>query len=286
MLIDVVQFEEKLPFHSWRRNVYSQCGEDGIIENLLRLLEKKSGYFVEFGAWDGHHLSNCAKLAEGGWPGCFIEGDRDKYLDLKRRYETRTDISTVNAFVEVQGENSLDQIFKRQNAPSDITVLSIDIDGMDYHIWNSLRHFEPKICVVEFNPTVPARVSFVQDADPSVQQGSSLRALYSLAKKKGYALAAATDWNAIFVLEKLCFERSIPTYTPEQVKITQYETYLFHGYDGTLLTAGNRALLWHGVPFTATELQILPETLRHLPTGRSDSYLSALGKFRNKRSNS
>ena len=195
MITEIAEPRSDLPFHQWLRNVNSQCGEDGVIEKLLHACGINRGYFVEFGAWDGRYLSNCAKLADEGWEGCFIEGDSDRFLKLRETYSTRPGITTVNAFVTTEGENCLDAILKRCSAPLDITVLSIDVDGIDYHIWASLTRCAPILCIIEFNPTISANVGYFQENDVTVSRGCSLRALWRLAQKKGYALVAATELN-------------------------------------------------------------------------------------------
>src|ERR1700755_2784790 len=103
MLLELDTTMPVMPFHAWRRNVPSQIGEDGIIEQLLLLAKVESRYFVEFGAWDGRHLSNCAKLADENWSGCFIEGDAARFRDLTQNYHSRSDIFPVNNYVYATG---------------------------------------------------------------------------------------------------------------------------------------------------------------------------------------
>lgn len=268
-----------MPFHSWRRNVHSQTGEDGIIEELLERAHVKSRYFVEFGAWDGRHLSNCAKLADEGWAGCFIEGDAARFAELEANYVSRDDIVCLNNFVCATGDNALDKVLQRTGAPTDIGVLSIDIDGCDYHVWRSVETHSPALCVIEFNPTIPAHVIYVQDDDPDTHRGCSLTALARLGTQKGYALVAATEWNAFFMPRSLCSTYGIPTYAPAQIKDRTYEAAIFHGYDGTMLIAGHRQLLWHGIAYGPDELQILPQQLRRFVANASDSYGAELTRF-------
>src|SRR5260370_12899042 len=123
MLLELDTTMPVMPFHAWRRNVHPQTGEDGIIEQLLQRAQVTSRYFVEFGAWDGRHLSNCAKLADEGWAGCFIEGDAARFVDLKNNYASRSDIVPVNNFVYATGDNRLDAILDRIGAPNNIGVL-------------------------------------------------------------------------------------------------------------------------------------------------------------------
>jgi hypothetical protein len=283
MITEIAEPRLNLPFHQWLRNVNSQCGEDGVIEKVLHLCGVNHGYFVEFGAWDGRHLSNCAKLADEGWGGCFIEGETERFLKLRESYSARPGITTVNAFVTTEGDYSLDAILQRHNTPSDIAVLSIDVDGIDYHIWASLIRYSPMLCIIEFNPTISANVGYFQENDITVSRGCSLRALWRLAQEKGYALVAATELNGFFLREDIRQKNRIPAFTPEEVKSTRYETFLFHGYDGTLITAGYRNLLWHDIAFGETDLQILPPELRRFLACEPPSYLEALDRFKRRR---
>jgi hypothetical protein len=283
MLLELDTTMPVMPFNAWRRNIHSQSGEDGIIEQLLLTAKVNSRYFVEFGAWDGRHLSNCAKLADEGWSGCFIEGDATRFADLKKNYDSRSDIFPVNSFVHATGESKLDVILDRAGAPGEIGVLSIDIDGCDYHVWRSVETHLPALCVIEFNPTIPAHVIYVQDDDSSVHRGCSLAALTRLSDEKGYALVAATEWNAFFIRRTLCNIHDIRTYAPSDIKDRTYEAAIFHGYDGTMLVAGHRQLLWHGIDYGPQELQILPDQLRTFVPGATESVGAELVRFRKSR---
>lgn len=284
MQIKVVNDDTSHPFDQYRKNIYSQCGEDGVIEYLLGLANIEWGYFVEFGGWDGKHLSNCAWLADKGWRGCYIEGDPIRYLDLVRNYPEGMGVAALNAYVGTTGENSLDALLDRVQAPSEVTVLSIDIDGNDYHVWDALKRYTPVLCVVEFNPTIPANISFVQAFDSALNFGNSIAALNDLAAQKGYALVAATDWNAFFMPKAMCEQFAIPTYTPSQIKSRRFEAAIFHGYNGEIVTAGETSLVWHGVPFPNEKFQILPAELRRIPVGQGKDFFEALERFKAQRS--
>jgi len=262
------------------RNVHSQYGEDGLLEYVLQYLPDCPQYFVEFGAWDGLHLSNCARLAELGWAGCFIEGEPDRAQEAVRNYSQVPRVVVQTRFVMPQGESSLDRLLRATPCPRDFGVLSIDIDGNDYHIWKYVSDYRPLVCIVEFNPTMPVQVEFVQAMDPAVHQGCSLSALHALAVEKGYVLAGATEINAVFVRAEAAAAAGLPHYTPIQVKTTTYETHVFHGYDGSVHTAGYPELVWHGVPIRPEHWQVLPPELRRFPVGQSDEYYWALSKLK------
>lgn len=270
------------PYAARLHDVHSQCGEDGLLEYVLEHLPGCPRYFVEFGAWDGLHLSNCARLAEQGWAGCFIEGEPKRAQDAMRNYAQVPRVTVKAAYVMPTGDGSLDQLLRGTDCPGEFGVLSIDIDGNDYHVWKHLSAYRPLVVIVEFNPTIPVQVEFVQAMDPDVHQGCSLAALHALAEEKGYLLAGATDLNAVFVRADAARAAGLPQYAPVQVKTTQLETQVFHGYDGSVHVAGYPELVWHGVPIRAEAWQLLPAELRRFPVGQSDEYYWALSKWKSK----
>ena len=91
---------------------------------------------------------------------------------------------TLNAFVGFTAADGLDAILARTPIPADFDVLSIDIDGNDYHVWNAVARYKPRVVVIEYNPTIPAAVDFVQPADMSINQGASITAQARLGKQK------------------------------------------------------------------------------------------------------
>jgi hypothetical protein len=267
-------------YEQYRRNVFSQTGEDGVIEYFLKKIGVETGYFVEFGAWDGKHLSNCAYLAQKGWSGCFIEGDSERFLDLVANYGDNDKITKLNRFVMPEGEHSLDSVLPSVGAPPSIEVLSIDIDGYDYAVWERLRLYQPRLVVVEYNPTISANVVHIQDEHDQTCFGNSLAAFWELALKKGYKLVATTDWNAFFISEEDCSRYDISTYAPWELQDTKFETYLFHGYNGEIKLAGDQTIVWHGVKIVEEKIQVLPKSLRKIPVGQPDEFFDALAQWK------
>lgn len=97
------------------------------------------------------------------------------------------------------GEGSLDAILAAVKAPKDIDLVSIDVDGNDYYLFESLRQFTPRVIIIEHNPSIPPEFEFVQKADSRARFGASAGAMAALAARKGYGLAATTNCNCIFV---------------------------------------------------------------------------------------
>ena len=247
----------------FRGNLTSQYGEDGVIEKVFSLLGATNKYCVEFGAWDGQLYSNVYNLLTNrGWSGTLIEGNAGKFSDLQRTYAGRSDLKLVNRLVDL-GANRLDEILAAANAPATPDLMSIDVDGMDWHIWRSLARFRPRVVIVEFNPSIPNDVLFVQDENFSFNHGCSLRALVALAKEKRYELAVTTDRNAFFIEASdfpklLIADNSIDAIHDD----SDYQTKFFQLYDGTLVIAGCTTLLWKGWPISLEDIQVVPLALR------------------------
>ncbi|WP_147438891.1 hypothetical protein [Roseovarius spongiae] len=274
------------PLAGYARNVHSQFGEDGVIAEILKRLEidgeDRPKWCVEFGAWDGKHLSNTYNLiANHDWRAVLIEGDRTRYEELCRNIPS-DDVVKVCQFVHFEGENSLDAILGRTDIPEDFDLLSVDVDGCDYHIWDSLKRFRPKIVVVELNPSIPVEVAYIQPRDFSVKHGNGVRALDDLAKDKGYTTVAVTLTNLIAVRDDLAGKvlgDERPT-LPELVGESGRQVF-FVAFDGTVMcTSEGRLHNWHYLPLSVDDLQIIPRYLRTFPEDFSPMQKAAFHVFR------
>jgi hypothetical protein len=215
-------------------------------------------------------------LSQKGWSGILIEADQKKFKDLCRTYQDNDRITCINKMVTFKGGNTLDNILSQTPIPKNFDLLSIDVDGNDYHVWKSVVTYKPKLVIIEFNQTIPNGIEFVQKADWGINQGSSLLSLYKLSKQKGYELVAATDNNAFFVDAQYFPLFEMDDNSPEGINREQkYITHIFQLYDGTLVLTDNLKLLWHGVEIRPEKLQVLPRMFRFFP----ESKVSWLRKF-------
>jgi len=251
----------------YRRDVTSQCGEDGILQKIFELIGERGKVCVEFGAWDGRLLSNThALITQRGWSGYLIEANAERFRELQQTYHGNPRVTPIQRFVRLaKGEGTLDEILAEHRCPEEIDLLSIDIDGNDYHVWRSMAKPSARVVVIEFNPTVPNDVLFVQDASFEVNQGCSLAALVELGKEKGYELVCATRYNAIFVRREYFPLFNIRDNSPDALYRPEMDGRIFHGFDGTIHVVGMPGLMWHGVPVGETELQVLPKSQRVYP---------------------
>lgn len=254
-------------------DVTSQNGEDGVIEKIFEIIGEESRSCVELGALNGTHDSNVWSLMKKkGWTGVLIEADRTYFEKLQKEYINLDRAHCVNAFVSFAGEDSLDRIFAHTSLPHMFDLFSLDIDGNEYHLWESLSNYRPRVMVVEFNPSIPNEIAFIQPRDMQIFQGSSLRALVELGKRKGYELVAANKTNAFFVLKELFPRFDIADNSIDALRTDHhYETKLFQLYDGTLMLTGNTRLIWHNIPIDREKLQVLSKRKRVYPANINPS---------------
>ena len=252
---------------NFQSNVFSQAGEDGIIEKVLSLLPERDVWCVEFGAWDGIHFSNTRNLIlNKDYGAVLIEGDPGKFKELRANYSEYPKVTSFNKMVGFEGQNRLDLILAETSIPREFDFLSIDIDGNDYHVWKALENYAPKIICIEYNPTIPTPVHFVQPADMDINQGASVLALAELGREKGYELICVQPFNAFFTRKEYFPLFEIGDNSPGTLrKHDGVITYLFSGYDGTVFVRGYGKLNWHNIPIDENKVQILPKFLRKYP---------------------
>jgi hypothetical protein len=219
------------PLTRFELRCFSQHGEDGVIAEILARIGITAGFFVEFGIETGRE-GNCVFLADVlGWGGLFIEPDEASYSELAAKYTTGM-VQTVNAVVTPQ---NVEALFASAGVPPEPDVLSIDVDGQDYWIWEALGAYRPRVVVIEYNAVLPPGRRLVQPPDNDHRWegteyfGSSLDALCSLADRKGYRLVH-TDLaaiNAFFVRSDLG-DGVLPD--PDEVPRRHHPNYFMQGY--------------------------------------------------------
>lgn len=205
-------------YHAYCRNVYSQNGEDGILEQLIYELGITAGTFCEFGASDGIYSSNTYNLIKNyGFSGIAIELDKSLYTKCVATYESYPNVQVYHGAVLYNNMHyDLNAWLKRGNLPCDFDILSIDIDYDDYYVWEQLTDFAPKIVIFETNSyrdpvydELPGKASkeyatdLLQQWHPArVAVGCSFISAVKLGLEKGYIPVSYTG-NIIFVRKDL-----------------------------------------------------------------------------------
>jgi len=205
------------------QRVFSQHGEDGILAALLKQIPLPHQYVVEFGAYDGETMSNSRNLIiNAGWSAFLIEPSPRQFRRLQRRYQDSPRVTTLQSFVTT---DNLHTLFAQAGVPHDFAVLSIDVDSIDYYLWESLTAYEPKIVIIEYNSAIAPDIHYVVPLAEAFsltgtqREGASIRALYELGRQKGYLLIYTELYgaNLFFVHESCRSYLDLVELTPEEL---------------------------------------------------------------------
>ena len=192
--------------------VFSQWGEDGILQYLISVLDIPNETFIEFGVED-YQESNSRLLAiMNNWSGLVIDGSEENfnYFTKSDSVAWRNDIQFINAFVTAESIERYIQLFLNRGFSPEIGLLSVDIDGMDYWVFKKIKSIQPIILILEYNSvfgleplTLPYVEDFVWKNEPGTHQywGAGLAALHDVAESKGYIFIGCNSAgnNAFFV---------------------------------------------------------------------------------------
>jgi hypothetical protein len=200
--------------------VFSQWGEDGIIQYLISALNIRNKTFIEFGVEDFSE-SNCRfLLMNNNWSGFVIDGSSSNIARLQSSYYFwKYQLNAVDAFIT---KDNINELVRLSGFDEDLGVLSVDLDGIDYFVLEAIEAYKPRILICEYNAvfgpirkiTVPYDEKFfrTQKHYSNLYFGASLGALVFLAKRKGYSLVGTNTAgvNAFFVRDDLLNEKVQP----------------------------------------------------------------------------
>ena len=216
------KYDNPKKLNRYEFKVFSQAGEDGIISEIFNRIGTTNKFFVEFGVGNGLE-NNSAYLLVKGWQGYWIEGSDRFCQSIRQSFEdliANQQLTLKNTFIT--GEN-IEDLFRKGNVPTELDLLSIDIDGNDYWVWQAITNYRPRVVILEYNAIYPPESSWVMQYNPSHQwkynshMGSSLKALEKLGHQKGYKLVACSfsGVNAFFVREYLLADHFCSPFSAE-----------------------------------------------------------------------
>lgn len=211
------------------RKFYSQNGEDGLILYIFSKIDAPCKTFIEFGIEDGTECNSANLAINFGWKGLLIDGEPHLVEKAKKFYHTRHKISPerVKIVSEFLTTENINRVFVENGFSGEIDLLSIDIDGNDYWIWQSITSIQPRLVVIEYNASFGNDRAITIKYEPDFDRykkhpsgwyhGASLKALVKLAHQKGYILAGcdSAGANAFFVRKDVAQDK-IQEIPPEQ----------------------------------------------------------------------
>jgi hypothetical protein len=213
--------------HANEFKTFSQNGEDGIIQFLLSRVPIERKIFVEFGIGSYNECNTRFLLKNNNWSGLVIDGSAEYIQQLRQDpLYWQHNLQSECAFIT---KDNINQLISGNNFTGDIGILSVDVDGNDYWIWESIDCIQPRIVICEYNSLFGDKKNVTAVYDPKfviseahfsgLYWGASIGAFTYLANKKGYSLVGSnTIGNNIFFVRNDVVG-NIPTYTPEQAHV-------------------------------------------------------------------
>jgi hypothetical protein len=221
--------------------VFSQWGEDGIIQHLVRRVPVQRPIFVEFGVENYVESNTRFLLTHNRWSGLVMDGSAENIDYIKRdAIYWATNLKAEHAFIT---RENINELLARSGIAGDIGLLSVDIDGNDYWVWEAIDSISPRIVVCEYSSQFGPTAEVTTPYDPKfvrgeahfskIYYGASISALAALGRRKGYSIVASNGAgnNVFFVRDDLLGDLKV--LTPQQAyRRAQFRE--FHGPDGRL----------------------------------------------------
>lgn len=189
--------------------VFSEWGDDGIIQWLVHHLDIPHKSFIEFGVQDYRESNTRFLMMNDNWSGFVLDGSENNIAAIiNSEYYWRYDLAAEYAFID---SSNINDLISKRSFEKEVGILHIDIDGMDYWVWMAIDVISPLIVIVEYNSVFGSERAVTVPYDPLFERtkahhsnlffGASLRALHLLSQDKGYAFIGCNSAgnNAYFI---------------------------------------------------------------------------------------
>ncbi|HTV85155.1 MAG TPA: hypothetical protein VME63_07105 [Dyella sp.] len=210
LLADMVRAKAEIKsFEEVEFKVFSQWGDDGIIQWLINHLHFPSKTFIEFGVSNYRESNTRFLMMNNNWSGFVMDGSRSNIDQIiNSEYFWRYELTAKAAFID---RENINELLRSSELPEAIGILHIDLDGNDYWIWKEITAVKPLLVILEYNSIFGAEMAITIPYDRHFQRtkahssnlyfGASLKALCDLSNEKGYAFIGCNTAgnNAYFV---------------------------------------------------------------------------------------
>lgn len=190
-------------------SVFSQWGDDGIIQWLINNLEFPNKTFIEFGVENYRQSNTRFLMMNNNWAGLVMDGSPINVWQITNSdYFWQYELSAKAVFVDADNINNL---LLSSGLEKEVGILHIDLDGNDYWIWKAIHVISPIVVILEYNSlfgidkaiTIPYDKTFHRTRGhyTNLYFGASLLALHQLSEKKGYSFIGCNSAgnNAYFI---------------------------------------------------------------------------------------
>jgi hypothetical protein len=216
----------RLEWYGWK--AYSQSDEDGIVAEIFRRIGTAGRVFVEIGAETGWE-NNSRYLLEQGWSGLWVEGKPEHVREIDRAGRKWIESGALRVVETYVTRHNVDDLIRAAGIAGEIDFLSIDIDSLDYYVFEAIASVDPRVVCLEHNYGPHARPphDWVMPYDESYRWdpktgpdnfGASIVALTRLARTKGYELVGTGLYsgNGFYVRRDLVSGKFSPPFEPER----------------------------------------------------------------------
>lgn len=218
------RFKNSLYLEPFGYKVYSQNDEDGIIHEIFKRIGYTDKRFIEFGVQDGLE-SNTHCLLYDDWRGLWIEGEERYCNFINQKFHSVIQSGQLKILNSYVTKNNINQLFEKAGFTEEIDLLSIDIDGNDYHVWKALKCLSPRVVVIEYNAKFPSYLEWIMPYNEHYiwrgtdRHGASLKAYEKLGEQLGYVLVGTniSGANAFFVRRDLVEHKFVEPATAEML---------------------------------------------------------------------
>ncbi len=240
-LLELPRYRDPKRLGRYEFKVSSQSGEDGIIAEIFRRIGTTNRSFIEFGASSGVE-NNTSLLLRLGWNGLWIDADTEAITKARQKFDTLISEGRLTILESFITAENIEDLFRQGKVPEEPDLLSIDIDRNDYHVWEQITHYQPRVVIVEYEASFGPTISWVVPYDPKAfgwtefGNGASLKALTDLGARKGYSLVGCNigGVNAFFIRNDLLGDHFVPPYSAENHYEPKRILYLnTHQYEGS-----------------------------------------------------
>jgi hypothetical protein len=270
ILAELHDKKQSRKLEDYEYKIFSQWGEDGIIQRLVNVIPIKNKTFIEFGVEDFFE-SNCRYLLmKDNWRGFVIDSSPENIRRLKSSYfYWRYDLIAIEAFIT---KENINELLARSGFSEDLGILSIDMDGNDYHILEAIETLRPRLLICEYNAvfgrtrkiSVPYDSGFArtEKQHSNLYYGASLAAMAHLAGINGYSMVGTNtaNSNAFFVRNDLLNEHVDVISPNEAFAPSRFRESLDDNGDLSHISGEERGKLIQGLPVWNVEANVI-ETL-------------------------